>query len=749
MKTRKKTLKKTLKKSEISINQLEIERKNFLKDLNYTKPSINSESIIRPFIEKLISLTISKSKANYIDKTIPKFCFKNLKNSINNFIELNFISHDIDDCDLKEKKQKRYSNSFEIKSKNNDLFENLTYFDLNNSCIQDSLVINKIENYDEFKMKDDSFFILDIITKKNKRMSVIDIKNRNQIILNKKIFFDNFVDPNYKNFWDEIQQPLPKNFDRYASSLIKYNKLSIEKLHRNNTINEKIELNNDKSKIMKNIKKSKFKQIKNNNIQNNNNNNNENKNKKYIVIDYPSYNLDIPVVTNQLSDELLTKLRIEREEEIKQKKIELQKEIEKEKERIELEKQKELENNKKKKFKNFTTDVKGNIVNIRPLSLDDLINEFQESNSKLKHLNKILGEDPLENKDIENIDVEKNSIIENEIENKNDIIKKENKKNNKNNNKKLSKNIKKVARISLLNNHQKNIQENIKLNENTKYATGSNFNLLIPEIGVNYIEDSKFKSGGKDFYKKFHKFSLENFEMNRNKTYSNFFINKKNESVRNSILSSRNINMNNINQKIILDNNEFSPPKTLNNFYKKNSFLNLEPSNSNNLLHIKTDNLHFALSNLDLISDDETKTEFYKTKNFFKIRNRNLTLNNLTNKENNEKNNLTNINQFTKTLVGNKNWGISNMKLNNNQNENKFNFIKKSHKKNLKSEIPFITNRNNFNSKIPRSRTNNKFPLLFSPIKTEINFYKEGKKKKKLKEEDEFVKLFKKNIEQE
>ncbi len=80
MKTRKKTVKKTLKKSEISINQLEIERKNFLKDLNYTKPSINSESIIRPFIEKLISLTISKSKANYIDKTIPKFCFKNLQN---------------------------------------------------------------------------------------------------------------------------------------------------------------------------------------------------------------------------------------------------------------------------------------------------------------------------------------------------------------------------------------------------------------------------------------------------------------------------------------------------------------------------------------------------------------------------------------------------------------------------------------------------------------------------------------------
>ena len=747
MKTRKKTLKKTLRKSEISINQLEIERKNFLKDLNYTKPSINSESIIRPIIEKLISLTISKSKANYIEKTIPKFCFKQLKNSINNFIELNFISHDIDDCDLKEKKQKRYSNSFEIKSKNNDLFENLTYFDLNNSCIQDSLVINKIENYDEFKMKDDSFFILDIVTKKNKRMSVIDIKNRNQIVLNKKIFFDNFVDTNYKNFWDEIKQPLPKNFDRYASTLIKYNKISIEKLHRNNTIKEKIELNIDKSKIFKNIKKSKFKKNKNNNIQNNNNNN-ENKNKKYIVIDYPSYNLNIPEVTNQLSDELLNKLRIEKEEEIKQKKIEHQKEIEKEKERIELERQKELEkNNKKKKFKNITTDVNGNIVNIKPLNLDDLINEFQESNSKLKHLNKILGEDPLENKDIENLDVEKNLIIENETEIKNDIIKKENKNNNKNNIKKLSKNIKKVARISLLNNHLKNIQDNIKLNENTKYATGSNFNLLIPEIGVNYIENSKFKSGGKDFYKKFNKFSLENFEMNRNKTYSNFF--KKNESVRNSVLSTRNINMNNINQKIILDNNDFSPPKTLNNFYKKNSFLNLEPSNFNNLLHIKTDNLHYALSNLDLISDDETKTEFYKTKNFFKIRNKNLTLNNLTNKENNEKNNinLTNINQFTKTLVGNKNWGISNMKLNNNQNDNnKFNIIKRSHKKNLKSEIPFITNRNNFNSKIPRSRTNNKFPLLLSPIKTEINFYK---KKKKIKEEDEFVKLFKKNIEQE
>ena len=739
MKPRKKTLKKTQKNS---IIQIENERKNFLKDLNYSKPSINSESIIKTIIEKLISLTISKSKSDYIEKTIPKFCFDKLKNSINNFIELNFISHDIDDYDLKEKKEKTFSKSFEKIKINNNLFENLTYFDLNNSCIQDSLILNKIENYDEFKMKEDSFFILDILTKKNKRMSVIDIKNRNQIVLEKKIFFDNFVDTNYKNFWDDIQQPFPKKVDRDASSLIKYSQISIDKLRRNNTINEKIELNNFKSKIIKKNKNPKIKKIKINNNQNISENKN---NKKYIVIDYPSYNLNIPVVTNQLSDEELNKLRIEREEEIKQKKIEKQKEIEKEKERIALEKQKEFEkNNKKKKFINFTTDVKGNIVNIKPLSLNDLINEFQDSNSKLKHLDKILGENPLKNKDIDNIDVEKNlNIEENETEIKNNIIKKENK--NKNNNKKLIKNVKKFSKNNLLD-HQKNIQEILKLNENLKYATGSNFNLLIPEIGVNYIENSKFKSGGKDFYKKFHKYSLENFEMNRNKTYSNFFINKyNNNSIRNSVLSTRNIN--NINHNINLDN-DFSPPKSLNNFYKKNSFLNLEPSNSNNLLHIKTDNLQYALSNLDLINDDEIKTEFYKTKNFFKTRNKNLTLNNLTNKENIEKNNLTNINQFTRTLMGNKNWGISNIKLNNNQNDNnKFNIINKIHKKNLKSEIPFITNRNNFNSKIPRDRTNNKFPF-FSPIKTEINFFREKKKKKKLKEENDFVKLFKKNIEQ-
>ncbi|KAL6588386.1 hypothetical protein U3516DRAFT_773770 [Neocallimastix sp. 'constans'] len=43
----------------------------------------------------------------------------------------------------------------------------------------------------------------------------------------------------------------------------------------------------------------------------------------------------------------------------------------------------------------------------------------------------------------------------------------------------------------------------------------------------------------------------------------------------------------------------------------------LEPLNSNNLLHIKTDNLLYALSNLDLTSDDGTKTELYKTKKIF------------------------------------------------------------------------------------------------------------------------------------
>ena len=58
---------------------------------------------------------------------------------------------------------------------------------------------------------------------------------------------------------------------------------------------------------------------------------------------------------------------------------------------------------------------------------------------------------------------------------------------------------------------------------------GSNFDLINPECGVNLTEDKKIKSGGKDYFRKYNKYSLQVFEETLSKTASsNFYQNKNN-----------------------------------------------------------------------------------------------------------------------------------------------------------------------------------------------------------------------------
>ena len=57
-----------------------------------------------------------------------------------------------------------------------------------------------------------------------------------------------------------------------------------------------------------------------------------------------------------------------------------------------------------------------------------------------------------------------------------------------------------------------------------KYAAGSNFRIINPEVGVSIIENKQVKSGGKDFFKKFNRFSIEVFQDQLSKTAtSNFY----------------------------------------------------------------------------------------------------------------------------------------------------------------------------------------------------------------------------------
>ena len=251
------------------------------------------------------------------------------------------------------------------------------------------------------------------------------------------------------------------------------------------------------------------------------------------------------------------------------------------------------------------------------------------------------------------------------------------------------------------------------------------------ETGVELTEDSKFKSGGKDFFKKFQRYSLENFENQQNRTVTANFYKKKD-----LIDASGNNTISNELKPI----DEYKPLKTDENFHHNNNIyknINLEPSKQNNLLHLKTKNLKLVLNELDLISEAEEK----EYKNFTRTHLGDMYNRNKTEENENNKKNLNDMNKFTKTLMGNSNWG-SNMRILQGQNKFEGKRPVKIDSKQIQKEI----NKNPFNKKLPRSRlppiNNNNNNLN----KTEKNFYKRGKKQNNLKlKEDSFINAMEKD----
>ncbi len=144
-------------------------------------------------------------------------------------------------------------------------------------------------------------------------------------------------------------------------------------------------------------------------------------------------------------------------------------------------------------------------------------------------------------------------------------------------------------------------KKKLVLEKGAKYASGSNFNIISPEIGVNITENKNVKSGGKDFYKKFNRFSIEVFQEQLSKTSNSFFP---------KILEENNLNYRTnesnktdrifSNKKIEKNNFDYKSKKNLN----ENKILSRNIGEKNSLA-LKTKNLKIALQDLDLISDKE------------------------------------------------------------------------------------------------------------------------------------------------
>ena len=414
-------------------------------------------------------------------------------------------------------------------------------------------------------------------------------------------------------------------------------------------------------------------------------------------------------------------MRKQVEEELEEKRKEKIMELKKEKEKME----KEKEINEKRKnldYKNITVDIKGNIVYVRPIKMESLINDFISMKTHSKEVQKIIDEN-IPKKNFNNVKVEINKNP--------DFNFTEHRTSSKGRRASYHNTSKLYQSTRRLRNKDLKSDKNITNDRNDmKFASGSNFEIMNLECGVNLIEKNRKKSGGKDYFHKYGRCSYEIFQNQLNKTSTGFYT----EQLGNNFI---NININDEN-----DNSEENlktdigkkgtglPPlsplkkKIMKKERTEYDLRNISSNEKNKFINLRIKNLKYALNNLDLIDEKKLKENNIENKiNYFKNGN---------DKDiKKAKKDLGEINIFNKTLMENKFWGESrdshkNMAI-------AIRFPVKLEKKYLQREVnPNLLNH------LPRKR----LPPISSAVKlfsenmnkTESGINNANRNKKKLKE---------------
>ena len=786
---------------------------------------VESEIISKYIIEKIISLSMTESLKNKVNKLIPNYCYDQLYETLGIITQLDFISYDKDDFPLKRKKQIKKMKSF-INLKNNNIIppiENFEQKEIQNSEIirkykfekqydiniddididlsvferseknEDEINNNnkifcgilKREKYDEnnnsfqqeeikkekklkkynkkhnYHFKDDKLNIIKEIysskyiehlesKKENEPFQInpdeaieeiqkveshkldINISSKNNLeqnintniylsnkIKNKKnlsIPFEKIIEGT--NYWKPILQPSPPPIDRDAGTKIKYDKpLKFSKKMISKIITDEKSITPDKQPNKQPI---------NNEINNNNEiqkrkkrinfystlDKSPNKNKKKKILEIPFDSTDIDpkkLISHKESDDIaFLREYIEKTIQEKKKEKEIQLKIEKEKQS----KLQAIEDMRKELHKkNVTVDVKGDIVYIKPIDMKSLIEEFNKTKSNFKNI-KVLETEAQYDLTKMNIKVEKNL----------DFLKEDLK--NEEKNKKKKKKIgfylppKNGANSNNMSSSPDINKKSIIADKGLKFVSGSNFNIINPEIGVNITENKMIKSGGKDFLKKFNRFSLEVFQEQLSKTSNSFFPRISEENDINNDLNENNNNKRKM--STVFSNKKID--KILEYKNKNKKYLNAQTitrnHNEKNSLSLKTKNLNIVLQDLDLITEREMKK---LNKNKSKKINKTIFLKRLFNNTGTNKNNYNDMNKFAKTLVGKENWGIGTYT--EREKYDNFKMPKKPENNELKRELPV-----NMLKHMPRKR----LPPISSMIKlnTLTGFFTNRKPKK-------------------
>ena len=517
--------------------------------------------IVNDIIEKIISLSITTNIKIKIEKQIPSSCFDFLRNAIDSYLSLNFIFHD--------KEEINSLNSFEQKKE---------------EIIDGIIPILKNENENE----------------KNE----ISI-TQTEPSFEEQIFYNNNL--NGDNNWDLMDEPLSNNYDRYATTLVKFKEIDKEKNYKinkkeileeideeneNNTLNE-----NEKNMVENRTRNEKEgtlgKTIKLSNIYKedlNNNNKNKKRNLNEIMSQFSYHDLDndndIYKEPENINYEKLRKELEKKENE----QIEEKKNQKNAKREVENKMKLAVEKNRQYAGKKITVDSNGEIVFIKGIKLDKLNKDFilmktgtklikdeenenekNKSKKKKKKLNSSNTIDAINNINIEKKE-EKEKILEKNT-NENNIVEENNieKTALKGRNQKLPK---------IKGNKTKNQEEIYKLKllkrieEGPIVLSGSNFDIMNMEVGVSIKEKEKFKSGGKDFYHKFNKYSMDNYNKQLKDTlHINSFIKTQ--------IENENYNKSDMNNYLGSYTEGYNSSI---NFASNNSGLNQQTANSKNLM---------------------------------------------------------------------------------------------------------------------------------------------------------------------
>ena len=442
-----------------------------------------------------------------------------------------------------------------------------------------------------------------------------------------------------ENQWVEVKEPETLPSDRFEGAFTrikelesKNKKITIDQIKEglendillnNTTEKEASEEENEKTENNKQIKKklilTEKTEKKNNNKEEEEKTLNKNKiqipqtnikkpNKKIQMVNFPS--LDIPDIEKEFMHEVydppnIDKLRKEREEEIKKKEREKKIQID----ALKMAKKKDDSEKINKKIKpldsnKYTFDSNGQIMSFKQYKLDNLTKDFTFIKNSIKEHDRIK---PLKKK---KISIKKDQII------------------------KITEEVIKNPNNEDEENKEKSQTEKIKDKKDRVIPSGSNFQIILPNIGVVIKENQKIKEGGREFNKYFNKYSIHDYDKILNEyvplqnktqmrskmetlnlTTSNNLKKKMSESVDNTRTIASQNNFNNINKTFIYNNDNLNTNNpllstndniqiTINDPDNNNKIVNTSPylKTSINSFNTNTNNYNPLMTSLNLKS---------------------------------------------------------------------------------------------------------------------------------------------------